>query len=152
MARGLKTRSIRTNSGRVLKGKDDSVFPKVPLFPGDRAGLAALAGHRVTSESRGLHGQCSSCPHQPSQGTSAAYPLLLSRSMAFPGIPHLCLPCGLGLARAAPAAHSHCTCCCSAHMLCTRVQTNIQEREINHRLRKINQTSRNRQGEKEQTG
>lgn len=139
--------------GRVLEGKNDSVFPRVPLFPGDRAGLAALAGHHITSESWGLHGRCSLCPHQPSRGTSAAYRLLLST--AFPGVQHLCLPCGLGPARAARAARLHCTCRCTAHVglvLCTCVRTNIQERKINHRWRKINHTSRNRQGEKEQTG
>lgn len=90
----------------VLKGKGDSAFPRVARFPGDRARLAALAGHRVTSESRGLHGWCSLCLRQSSRGTSASYPLLLSRSTAFPRIQHPCLLHRLSIARAAPAAHS----------------------------------------------
>lgn len=111
MAKSLKTRSIHATYGRVLKGKDDSVFSRVT------AGRAALTGLCVTSESQRLHGWCSPCLCQPSQGMSATYPLLLSCSTAFPGMQHLCLPCGLGLARAAPAAHSHCASLQCSHVL-----------------------------------
>lgn len=84
--------------GEVLKGKDDSVFLRIPQFPGDRAGLAALARHGVTSESRGLHGWCSPCRRQPRRATSATCPLLLRCNVALPGTQHPCLPWGLGLA------------------------------------------------------